>query len=231
MNKRHRIIELISRFEFESKPLIVLVIVFTLFHETFGQFSWRRWAAEAGQGPTRDESFGTDFTNKCRRLNAGMSQDGSLSLNHRLPAAFLPPRLLRPTSFRRPQTRPLPLPTARPSFSCSTSLPRRLSTSETSGREEKEKGPHSKAASAGNLPHAYVAACLSFLSSRLERSLRQRQQPNPPRYSPAYRGGSDAISMTGDVQALIRGDEVERNKLNSACKARQSSMNIFFSFP
>ena len=37
--------------------------------------------------------------------------------------------------------------------------------------------------------------------------------------------------MTGDVQALIRGDEVERNKLNSACKARQTSMNIFFSFP
>lgn len=97
----------------------------------------------------------------------------------------------------------LPCPTARPSFSCSTSLLRRLSTSETSGREEKEKGPHSKAASAGNLPHAYVAACLSFLSSRLERSLRQRQ-PNPPRYSPAYRR-SDAISMTGDVQALIRG--------------------------
>lgn len=63
----------------------------SLFFETFGQFSRRRWA-EAGQGPTRDESFGTDFTNKCRRLNAGMSQDGSLSLNHRLPAAFLPPR-------------------------------------------------------------------------------------------------------------------------------------------
>lgn len=28
----------------------------------------------------------TDSTNKCRRLNPGKSQDGSLSLNHRLPA-------------------------------------------------------------------------------------------------------------------------------------------------
>lgn len=48
----------------------------------------RRRSEEARRGWTRprDESFGTDFTNKCRRLNVGMSQDGSLSLNHRLPA-------------------------------------------------------------------------------------------------------------------------------------------------
>ena len=32
----------------------------------------------------RAESRGTDFTNKCRRLNPGKSQDGSLSLNRRL---------------------------------------------------------------------------------------------------------------------------------------------------
>lgn len=175
--------------------------VFTLFLETFGQFSRRRQRrdkVQQGMSPSGliSQTNADDWMLACRKM------DRSLWITDYPPPSFH--LVLRPTSFRRPQTAPfLPPPTARPSFSCSTSLPRRLSTSETSGREEKEKGPHSKAASTGNLPHAYVAACLSFLSSRFERSLRQRQ-PNPPRYSPAYRR-SDAISMTGDVQALIRG--------------------------
>jgi len=46
---------------------------------------------EEARGAARGESFGTDFTNKCRRLNPGMLQDGSLPLNRRLPAAsYLP---------------------------------------------------------------------------------------------------------------------------------------------
>lgn len=53
--------------------------------------AWWRGDEEGRRG----ESCGTDFTNKCRRLNPGMSQDGSLSLNHRLPAAYLPPLVSR----------------------------------------------------------------------------------------------------------------------------------------
>lgn len=50
--------------------------------------NWAGGEDEEERGTERErESFGTDFTNKCRRLNPGMSQDGSLSLNHRLPAA------------------------------------------------------------------------------------------------------------------------------------------------
>ena len=150
-----------------------------------------------------DESFGTDFTNKCRRLNAGMSQDGSLSLNHRLPAAFLP---LRPAALLLRQLATAvsncPLPPERrlaSSFSCSTSLSRRLSTFASRTKKprererEKERERPIRTGSTGNLPHAYVR--LPLLSPS-ERSLRQRQ-PNPPR-------NSDAISTNGDVQALIR---------------------------
>lgn len=93
---------------------------------------------------------------------------------------------------------PLFLPTARPSSSCSTSLSRRLSTSETSSVERKRKAPGS------SRQHRQFAtclrSCLSFLSS-----LRRGVCVNDSRISAAILGRSDAISMTSDVQALIRG--------------------------
>lgn len=136
--------------------------VFTLFLETFGQFSRRRQRrdkVQQGMSPSGliSQTNADDWMLACRKM------DRSLWITDYPPPSFH--LVLRPTSFSRPQTAPfLPPPTARPSFSCSTSLPRRLSTSETSGREEKEKGPHSKAASTGNLPHAYVAASASPFS-------------------------------------------------------------------
>lgn len=160
----------------------------------------RKKIAEARQSP-RDESFGTDFTNKCRRLNAGMSQDGSLSLNHRLPAAFLPPRpavLLLPLRGRRFQlpssSRRLVLPFLAPPLFRGASPP---PLADANRKQERKRKAHS------NWQHRQFATCLRSLPllSPLERRLRQRQS-NPPRNSPTYR--SDAISMTGDVQALIR---------------------------
>lgn len=173
--------------------------------EDRGQFSrtyktGRKKIAEARQSP-RDESFGTDFTNKCRRLNAGMSQDGSLSLNHRLPAAFLPPRpavLLLPLRGRRFQlpssSRRLVLPFLAPPLFRGASPP---PLADANRKQERKRKAHS------NWQHRQFATCLRSLPllSPLERRLRQRQS-NPPRNSPTYR--SDAISMTGDVQALIR---------------------------
>lgn len=110
-----------------------------------------------GDEERQGESFGTDFTNKCRRLNPGMSQDGSLSLNHRLPAAsafhHLAPHRMVP-SYRRDVHRPflrlaLPVGPLRPSR-------RRFHL--------RERFPSS--GQLGNLPHAYAVATLSPSLSR-----------------------------------------------------------------
>lgn len=119
---------------------------------------------------SRDESFGTDFTNKCRRLNVGMSQDGSLSLNHRLPAAFLPPRPASVLVFASA----LPV---RPSFSCSTFSLQALPPPRTKRPERKTEKRLLGVGSTGNLPHAYVAASLSPLQTTL-----CQRQPNRPRF-------------------------------------------------
>lgn len=109
---------------------------------------WRRGGDEERQG----ESFGTDFTNKCRRLNPGMLQDGSLSLNHRLPAAstfHLASRRIV-LSYRRDVHRPFLR------FALPTS-PLRPSRRRFHLREWFPSSGY-----LGNLPHAYAAATLSL---------------------------------------------------------------------
>lgn len=117
--------------------------------ETIGE-SYKE--GRGGDDERQGESFGTDFTNKCRRLNPGMSQDGSLSLNHRLPAAsafHLASHRIVP-SYHRDVHRPLlrfalPADPLRPSQ-------RRFHL--------RERFPSSR--QLGNLPHAYAAATLSL---------------------------------------------------------------------
>ena len=137
-----------------------------------------------------------DWMLACRKM------DRSLWITD-YPLAFLP---LRPAALLLRQLATAvsncPLPPQRrlaSSFSCSTSLSRRLSTfasrirTETKKeRERGEKGPFELAVPA--ICHMPTFAASPFSSSK--RSPRQRQ-PNPPR-------NSDAISMNGDVQALIR---------------------------
>lgn len=101
----------------------------------------------------KGESYGTDFTNKCRRLNPGMLQDGSFSLNHRLPAASqLPPCLAACCAF---------VSLWRTSLSPSLRPPCRFS------RHFVLRGGASTSANdslpvLGNLPHAYAAAIASL---------------------------------------------------------------------
>lgn len=129
--------------------------------ESDGGSTRRRWERRA----TKEESCGTDFTNKCRRLNPGMLQDGSLSLNHRLPAAsYLPPRLAACCSLV-------------PSWHTSSFSPLRLSC--RFSRHFVLRGGASTLANdslpvLGNLPHAVaIRNCdrLSFSCLRLVLSL------------------------------------------------------------
>ena len=133
-----------------------------------------------------------------------MSQDGSLSLNHRLPACLPstsscgpPPSAARNCRFQLPssstETARLLLFLLHLSFEAPLHL-RFANTDRNQERERErgEKGPFELAVPA--ICHMPTFAASPFSSSK--RSPRQRQ-PNPPR-------NSDAISMNGDVQALIR---------------------------
>jgi len=121
------------------------------------------------RGAARGESSGTDFTNKCRRLNPGMLQDGSLPLNRRLSAAsYLPPRVAACRSFVPPyrHTSPSPRPPPQP--------PPRFRSRPSSFAEAPPTPPTVPFSPVlVNLPHADAAATVSLSLTSLSLSLRE----------------------------------------------------------
>jgi len=118
--------------------------------ETIAKSDVERKRRRRGDEERQGESFGTDFTNKCRRLNPGMLQDGSFSLNHRLPAFsvfYLALRRIIPSYvvLSSVSSFPLVISSLRPSR-------RRLHL--------RDRFPSSR--QLGNLPHAYAAVTLSL---------------------------------------------------------------------
>lgn len=117
-----------------------------------------------------------------------MSQDGSLSLNHRLPAAFLPPRPaahLLPPSPNCPSSSPrLVLPLLAPPLFRGASPPPKPP------RWRERERPPVRAGSTANLPHACVAAS-PFSPLWGEESASTTAAESQPRYSPIGRDLDD----------------------------------------
>lgn len=155
-----------------------------------------------------------------------MSQDGSLSLNHRLPAAFLPPR---PAAHLLPPSPNCPLPPSSHGSSflfllhLSSEAPLHLRNLRE--RRERERPPFE------SCQHRQFATCLRSCLPLLSLLSVREESASTTAESAAILAGLSAIGRDLDDRwrpGINQRDEVERDKLKRGHCNRQSSMNIFF---
>lgn len=157
----------------------------------------------------------------CRKM------DRSLWITDYPPPSFH--LVLRPTSFRRPQTRPLPPLPHGSSFlfllHLSSEAPLHLRNLRE--RRERERPPFE------SCQRRQFATCLRSCLPLLSLLSVGEESASTTAESAAILAGLSAIGRDLDDRwrpGINQRDEVERDKLNVACN-RRSSMNIFFFFP